>query len=110
MNAPFIRPFKRYGIAPVERQAIVRDLKKAGTPHYALAERLHAAAATGRADAYYRLARIVARVLVSVRLRRREKWCALARQLADNSFVEERLVLQAIGWLRRGRGSSSAAA
>ena len=75
-----------------------------------MAERLCAAAAHGRADAYYRLARIVARVLVSARLRRREKWCALARRLASDSSVEERLVLQAIGWLRRGRAANYIAA
>jgi len=68
-----------------------------------LASRLVTAAACGRADAYYRLARIVARVLVSVKLRQREKWRSLARQLAAAPGVEERLVLQAIGWLRRGQ-------
>ena len=68
-----------------------------------LATRLVTAAACGRADAYYRLARIVARVLVSVRLRQREKWRSLARQLAADPGVEDRLVLQAIGWLRRGQ-------
>lgn len=74
-----------------------------------LAARLVAAAACGRADAYYRLARIVARVLVSVNLRQREKWRSLARQIAAAPGVEERLVLQAIGWLRRGRRFTAAA-
>jgi len=65
-----------------------------------LADRLCAYASRGRADAYYRLARIVAQVLVSERLRRREKWCALARELMADPGTEERLVLQAIRWLR----------
>lgn len=52
-------------------------------------------------DAYYRLARIVARVLVSRRLRERRKWCDLARELAARPEVEERLVRQAISWLGR---------
>lgn len=68
-----------------------------------LASRLVTAAACGRADAYYRLARIVARVLVSVKLSQREKWRSLAHQLAADPGVEDRLVLQAIGWLRRGQ-------
>lgn len=49
----------------------------------------------------YRLARLVARVLVSSHLRQREKWCALAHALARDPSVESRLILQAIGWLRR---------
>jgi hypothetical protein len=49
----------------------------------------------------YRLARIVARVLVSVRLRQRRKWCALAQGLSADASVEPRLVQQAIGWLER---------
>lgn len=47
----------------------------------------------------YRLARMVARVLVSTHLRQREKWCGLAECLAADPMVEERLVHQAIGWL-----------
>lgn len=71
-----------------------------------LAERLIAAAAVSDAAAPYRLARIVARVLVSSHLRQREKWCALARSLARDPSVEERLVHQAVGWLRRGQTSN----
>ena len=52
-------------------------------------------------DSYYRLARIVARVLLSQRLRERRKWCDLARELAARPEVEERLVRQAISWLER---------
>jgi len=48
-------------------------------------------------------------VLVSVKLRQREKWCSLARQLAAAPGVEDRLVLQAIGWLRGGELVSAAA-
>lgn len=49
----------------------------------------------------YRLARLVARVLVSRRLRQRRKWCSLAQDLARDPMVEERLVKQAIVWLER---------
>lgn len=73
-----------------------------------LADRLLTVAACGRADAYYRLARMVARVLVSVRLRQHEKWRTLARQLAESPGVEDRLVMQAIGWLRRGQPTPAA--
>ncbi len=45
-----------------------------------LASRLVTVAACGRSDAYCRLARIVTRVLVSVKLRQREKWRSLAFQ------------------------------
>lgn len=76
---------------------------------HALAARLVAYADCGRADAYYRLARMVARVLVSVKLRQREKWRTLARVLSESPGVEERLVLQAIGWLRRGHHLTAAA-
>jgi hypothetical protein len=56
-------------------------------------------------DSHYRLARIVARVLVSRHLRERRKWCDLARALAADEAVEERPVRQAIGSLNRhGRG------
>lgn len=56
-------------------------------------------------DSHYRLARIVARVLVSRRLRERRKWCDLARALAADEAVEERLVQQAIRSLSRyGKG------
>ncbi len=70
-----------------------------------LAQRMLAAVdASGSVTAPYRLARMVARVLVSTRLRERRKWCALAADLAGDPAVEERLVHQAMGWLRRGRG------
>ena len=72
-----------------------------------LAARLRAAAERGDGDAFYRLARIVARVLVSKRLRQRRKWCSLARNLASGQAVEERLVLQAISWLRRRQAPAS---
>ena len=75
-------------------------------PH-ALAERLRDAAERGEGDAYYRLARIVARVLVSKHLRQRHKWCSLARSLVSGQAVEERLVLQAIAWLKRGQALAS---
>ena len=52
-------------------------------------------------DAYYRLARMVARVLVSRRLRERRKWCEFAKHLSKDFGVEDRLVWQAISWLRR---------
>jgi hypothetical protein len=69
------------------------------TPATSLAERLVAFAECGPGDAYYRLSRVVARVLVSRRLRQRKKWCDLARQLAQNPGVEDRLVMQAMRWL-----------
>lgn len=71
----------------------------------ALATHLLRRSETLSADAHYRLARIVARVLVSTRLRQRRKWCDLARSLASAPAVEERLVRQAISWLeQRGHG------
>lgn len=66
-----------------------------------LVQRLHA---IPKADAVvfpYRLARLVARVLVSRRLRQRRKWCALARELAEDSMVERRLIHQAVVALER---------
>lgn len=63
-------------------------------------------AATGAPDMPYRLARLVARVLVSSHLRQRDKWCALAHALARDPSVEIRLILQAIGWLRRTPSAS----
>lgn len=68
-----------------------------------LAARLGDVAERGPGDAYYRLARIVARVLVSRRLRQRKKWCDLARHLALNPGVEDRLVMQAMRWLGQGQ-------
>lgn len=73
------------------------------TPHSPLAERLLVRAETAAPDAYYRLARMVARVLVSRGLRRRKKWCDLAKALAAHPGVEERLVRQALGWLEKSR-------
>lgn len=62
----------------------------------ASAARLLALAETGRPDSYYRLARMVARVLTSQSLRRRRKWCALAHALAASPGVEARLIMQAL--------------
>ncbi len=73
-----------------------------------LAQHLMLVAASGRADAYYRLARMVARVLVSTRLRHRKKWCSLAKQLSSDPGVEERLVLQAMRWLNNSPKTASA--
>jgi hypothetical protein len=67
-----------------------------------LAERLLVLAEVGRADCYYRLARMVARVLTSRYLKQRRKWCGLARTLAAAPGVEERLVWQAMRWLEGG--------
>ncbi|MFM2167642.1 MAG: hypothetical protein RIS79_2013 [Verrucomicrobiota bacterium] len=73
----------------------------ASTDSSQLATRLGFAAEHGRADAYYRLSRIVARVLVSARLKQRPKWRSLAKQLSQNPGVELRLVHQAIRGLNR---------
>ncbi len=67
-----------------------------------LAGRLLVLAEVGRADSYYRLARMVARVLTSRYLKQRRKWCGLARTLAAAPGVEERLVWQAMRWLEGG--------
>lgn len=56
----------------------------ASTDTSQLAVRLGFAAEHGRGDAYYRLSRIVARVLVSRRLKQRSKWLSLAKQLSQN--------------------------
>jgi hypothetical protein len=74
-------------------------MKTSNKPATSLAERLVAFAERGPGDAYYRLSRVVARVLVSRRLRQRQKWCDLARQLSQNIGVEDRLVMQAMRWL-----------
>ena len=84
-----------------------------GGPMSAPASRDLAGHLLGRAevlapDAYYRLARMVARVLVSRHLRRRRKWCDLARRLAASPGVEDRLVRQAVGWLERRRREEAA--
>ncbi len=65
-----------------------------------LAERLLRSPLAETVVAPYRLARIVARVLVSKHLRQRKKWCDLARSLASDPSVEQRLINQAIGWLK----------
>ena len=69
--------------------------------HSALAERLFRIPEAGAVVFPYRLARLVARVLVSRRLRQRRKWCSLAQELARDPMVEERLVKQAMVWLER---------
>ena len=65
-----------------------------------LARQLLGHATAGRPDSAYRLARMVARVLVSERLKQRRKWCLLAQTLAGNPAVEQRLIHQALRWLR----------
>lgn len=71
------------------------------TSETSLAAHLVCQAEESSPDSYYRLARIVARVLLSQRLRERRKWCDLARELAARPEVEERLVRQAIPWFER---------
>lgn len=66
-----------------------------------LVQRLHAIPHADAVVFPYRLARLVARVLVSQRLRQRRKWCALARELAADPMVEKRLVHQAVVALER---------
>lgn len=78
-------------------------MNTANTPATSLAARLGDFAERGPGDAYYRLSRIVARVLVSQRLRQRSKWCDLARQLSQNPGIEDRLVMQAMRWLSQGQ-------
>lgn len=71
------------------------------SPPLPLVQRLHA---IPKADAVvfpYRLARLVARVLVSRRLRQRRKWCGLAHELAADPMVEKRLIHQAMVALER---------
>ena len=82
--------------------AVVESAK----PIPGLAERLLFSAEVGRADSYYRLARIVARVLVGRHLKQRRKWCDLARLLAADPGVEPRLVRQAMNWLTGGASLS----
>lgn len=64
-----------------------------------LLERLQQISAAGGLDTPQRLARLVARVLVSKRLKQRRKWCQLARVVAADLCVEDRLVRQAMRWL-----------
>lgn len=66
-----------------------------------LVQRLHAIPEADAVVFPYRLARLVARVLVSQRLRQRRKWCALARELAADAMVEKRLIHQAMVALER---------
>jgi len=62
-------------------------------------ERLQRISAAGGLDTPQRLARLVARVLVSRRLKKRRKWCHVARVVAADFCVEDRLVRQAMRWL-----------
>lgn len=62
-------------------------------------ERLNRISAAGGLDTPQRLARLVARVLVSQRLKQRRKWCHVARIVAADPCVEDRLVRQAMRWL-----------
>lgn len=62
-------------------------------------ERLQRISAAGGLDTPQRLARLVARVLVSRRLKQRRKWCAVARSVSADPSVEDRLVRQAMHWL-----------
>jgi len=70
-----------------------------------LAAHLLRRAETLAPDSHYRLARMVARVLVSRHLRERRKWCDLARGLASDGGVEDRLVRQAMRSLARLRSA-----
>ena len=82
---------------------ITAVMNAAATSATSLAERLVAFAERGPGDAYYRLSRVVARVLVSRRLRQRQKWCDLAHQLSQHAGVEDRLVMQAMRWLKQAQ-------
>jgi hypothetical protein len=62
-------------------------------------ERLQRISAAGGLDTPQRLARLVARVLLSRRLKQRRKWCQVARIVAADPSVEDRLVQQAMRWL-----------
>lgn len=61
-----------------------------------LLARLQRISAAGGLDTPQRRARLVARVLVSRRLKQRRKWCHVARSVATDSCVEDRLVRQAM--------------
>lgn len=79
-------------------------------PAAGLAGRLLDLAEKGHPDSYYRLARMVARVLAGGRLKQRRKWCDLARSLAAAPGVEPRLIQQALRWLQpAGQASGSSA-
>ena len=62
-------------------------------------ERLQKISAAGGLDTPQRLARSVARVIVTRRLKQRRKWCHVARNVAADPCVEDRLVRQAMRWL-----------
>lgn len=71
-------------------------------------ERLQRISAAGGLDTPQRLARLVARVLVSQRLKQRRKWCQVARSVAADPCVEDRLVRQAMRWLSIQPGKTEA--
>ena len=71
-------------------------------------ERLQRISAAGGLDTPQRLARLVARVLVSKRLKQRRKWCQVARTVAADPCVEDRLVRQAMRWLSIQPGKTEA--
>ena len=71
-------------------------------------ERLQRISAAGGLDTPQRLARLVARVLVSQRLKQRRKWCQMARTVAADPCVEDRLVRQAMRWLSLQPGKTEA--
>jgi hypothetical protein len=70
-------------------------------------ERLQRISAAGGLDTPQRLARLVARVLLSRRLKQRRKWCQVARIVAADPSVEDRLVQQAIRWLSMQPGKTN---
>ena len=52
----------------------------------------------GRPDPAWRKARLIARILRSPRMQERAKWCNLAKQLAADPDMENRLIGQAMKW------------
>jgi Holliday junction resolvase-like predicted endonuclease len=70
--------------------------------------RLQRISAAGELDTPQRLARLVARVLVSQRLKQRRKWCDVARSVAADPSVEDRLIQQAMHWLSIQPGKADA--
>jgi hypothetical protein len=70
-------------------------------------ERLQRISAAGGLDTPQRLARLVARVLLSRRLKQRRKWCQVARIVAADPSVEDRLVQQAMRWLSMQPGKTN---
>ena len=79
--------------------------KKADTAQ--VLERLQRISAAGGLDTPQRLARLVARVLLSRRLKQRRKWCQVARIVAADPSVEDRLVQQAMRWLSMQPGKTN---